>query len=140
MKALLIAALLAPAAAEGPEAEVEKGIAAYNARDIKYYEAVLAPEAVYIAEDGAIIAGKERVLRRFSHIFNATPPRQIAVEGVTTGGKGDVAWARFKWTLTFGEQTRKGVATTLFVRAADRWQVVQIQNTLDGHATPGARH
>jgi len=134
MKALLIAALLAPGAADTPEAEVERGVAAYNARDIKYYEAALAPDVVYIAEDGAVMSGKDRVLRLFGRIFSATPPRQLAVEAVTTGSKGDVAWARFKWTLTIGQETRKGVGTTLFVRGADRWQVVQIQNTPDGHA------
>jgi ketosteroid isomerase-like protein len=141
MTALLLVALLAPGAAAGLEAEVVKGVAAYNARDLVYYEAALAPDVVYIAEDGAVMSGKERVLRLFGRIFSATPPRQLAVAAVTTGGKGEVAWARFKWTLTIGEETRKGVGTTLFVRSADRWQVVQIQNTPDGHAMPrGAQH
>ena len=144
MKRLLFLALVAsPVVAYAAEttadvaAEVEKGVTAYNARDIKYYEASLAPEAVYIAEDGAVIAGKERVVRLFTRIFAATPPRQIAVSDVATGAKGDVAWARFKWTLTIGPEVRKGVATTLFTRAAGAWQVAQIQNTPDGHAMAG---
>ena len=145
MKTLALA-LLVPAAlassAEAPNpvaAEVEKGVAAYNAQDIKYYEASLGPDAVYIAEDGAVIAGKDRVLRLFSHIFAATPKRQVVVSEVATGSKGDVAWARFKWTLTLGAETRKGVATTLFGRSGGGWQVLQIQNTPDGHAM-GAVH
>ena len=144
MRRLLLLALLVsslPAyAAEAPAdvaAEVEKGVAAYNARDIKYYEASLAPDAVYIAEDGAVMAGKERVVRLFTRIFAATPPRQIAVSEVVTGAKGDVAWARFKWTLTAGPDVRKGLATTIFTRTGGAWQVTQIQNTLDGHAMAG---
>ena len=104
-----------------------------------HYETVLAPDAVYIAEDGAVIAGKERVLRHFTHIFSATPPRQLEVADVVTGAKGDVAWARLRWTLKIGEEVRRGLGTTLFTRAdaSAPWKVVQIQNTPDGHGSAG---
>jgi uncharacterized protein (TIGR02246 family) len=115
-------------------AEVDKGVKAYNSQDLKFYEAALAPEVVYIADDGAIIAGKERVVRLFTRLFARTPPPQVAVSEVVTGGRGSVAWARFKWTLTGSEHPRKGVATTLFAREGDGWRVLQIQNTPDGHA------
>ena len=127
-------------AAAGVAAEVEKGVAAYNAQDLKYYEATLAPDAVYIADDGATFAGKERVLGLFGRLFAATPKRQMAVSDVITGGKGDVAWARFKWTITRGETSRKGVCSVLFIRAGSAWQAVQIQNTPDGHGSPEAHH
>ena len=119
-------------------AEVEKGVQAYNGRDLAYYEAVLAPEAVYIAEDGAVIAGREKVLALFKRIFGATPARQLAVSDVATGTRGDAAWARFKWALTVGADVRHGVATTLFGRGAGgSLQVLQIQNTPDGHHAGG---
>lgn len=57
---------------------------------------------------------------------------------MTTVIKGDVAWARFKWTLTKGPDSRKGVASTLFTREAGVWRVAQIQNTPDGHG--GGHH
>lgn len=141
--ALLAAAILAVpvlALAEAPPiaAEVERGVAAYNAREIRYYEDALATDAVYIAEDGATFVGKERVLRLFSRIFARTPPPQLAVSDVVTGGKGDVAWARFKWTLTTGPESRHGVSSILFTRAADAWQVVQIHSTPSGHAAAAA--
>jgi ketosteroid isomerase-like protein len=142
MRSLLIAALLAlPAtalAAETPAtlgAEVEKGVKAYNAQDITYYENALSTEAVYIAEDGAVFAGKEKVLRLFSRIFAKTPVRTLAVTDVVTGAKGDVAWARFGWTLSMGTDSRKGITSILFARAGDAWQVLQIQNTPMGHGT-----
>jgi ketosteroid isomerase-like protein len=141
MRTLMLAIALAlPVASHAADpaaeiaAEVEKGVKAYNTQDIKYYETALAPEAVYIAEDGATIAGKDRVVRLFTRIFAGEPKRQLAVEGVSAAAKGEVGWARFKWTLTIGSQVRKGVGSTLFARSGDRWQVVQIQNTLDGHA------
>lgn len=150
MRTLFAAAVLAvPTLAPGPEtppiaAEVERGVKAYNARDIAYYEDSLATDAVYIAEDGATFVGKERVLRVFTRIFAKSPAPQLAVSDVVTSGKGDVAWARFKWTLTAGPDSRQGVSSVLFARAGDAWQVVQIQSTPAGHAaapsapSPGA--
>jgi len=145
--ALLAAVLLLPApvaAADAPSpvaAEVEKGVAAYNAHDIAYYEGALSTDAVYIAEDGAVFAGKERVLRLFSRIFARTAPPRLAITDLVTGNRGDVAWARFKWTLTAGADSRQGVSSILFARAGEAWQVLQIQNTPLGHvmaATPAA--
>jgi ketosteroid isomerase-like protein len=146
--AALVLALPAPAGAADPPpaplaAEVEKGVKAYNAQQIAYYEDTLAPDAVYIAEDGAIFPGKEKVLRLFSRIFAKVPPPQLAVTDVVTGGKGDAAWARFKWTLTTGADSRQGVSSILFTRAGDAWQVVQIQSTPAGHAmaaSPSPKH
>ena len=138
--ALLAAVLVLPVPAKAAErpapiaAEVEKGVKAYNAQDLRYYEDALATDAVYIAEDGAMFVGKERVLRVFTRIFAKTPPRQLAVTDVVTGTKGDVGWARFKWTLTMGAESRHGVSSILFARAGDAWQVFQIQNTPAEHA------
>jgi len=135
---LLLPAALRAQSPGDPGAEVEKGVRAYNGHDLAYYETVLAPDAVYIAEDGAVIAGREKVLALFKRIFGATPARVLAVSDVATGAKGDAAWARFKWTLTVGGDVRHGVATTLFGRGAGGGlQVLQIQNTPDGHHAGG---
>lgn len=137
---LLAAVLILPApllAADAPPpvaAEVEKGVKAYNAQDITYYEVALSTDAVYIAEDGAVFAGKERVLRLFSRIFAMKPSRQLAITDLAGGTRGDVAWARFKWTLSDIEKARPGVATAIFVRSGSGWQVASIQNTPTMHA------
>jgi ketosteroid isomerase-like protein len=143
MRTLLAAFILAmpafaPAADNPVAAEVEKGVKAYNARQLAYYEDVLATDAVYIAEDGATFAGKESVLRLFTRIFAKDPAPQLAASEVVTAGKGDVAWARFKWTLTTGAESRQGVTSVIFTRAGDAWQVVQIHNTPSGHAMGAA--
>jgi ketosteroid isomerase-like protein len=148
LQTLLAAALVLPSPVPSPAptpdvppavaAEVEKGVKAYNAHDTAYYESALSNDAVYIAEDGAVFAGKERVLRLFTRIFGMTPSRQLAVAELAGGTRGDVAWARFKWTLTMGPDSRHGVSSILFVRAGDAWQVLQIQNTPAGHAMPAA--
>jgi ketosteroid isomerase-like protein len=141
--AAALAAAVPPGAARAAEtapdlaAEVEKGVRAYNAREIAYYESALLPDAVLVADDGAIFAGKERVTKHFARVFGMTPPRQIAVSDVVSGGKGDVAWARFKWTLTGPETSRAGVATTIFVRGpGGGWQIASIHNTRSGHGAP----
>ena len=142
MRTLFAAAVLAvPTLVAGADtapiaAEVERGVAAYNAQQITYYEEALATDAVYIAEDGAVFVGKEPVLRLFTRIFGRPQPPRLAVTDVVTGGKGEAAWARFKWTLTSGTESRQGVTSILFTRAGDAWQVVQIQSTPAGHAKP----
>jgi ketosteroid isomerase-like protein len=139
----LAAVLILPAtvpAADAPApvaAEVEKGVKAYNAQDIAYYERVLSTDAVYVAEDGAIFAGKDRVLSLFKRIFAKTPARQLAISDLVTGTRGDVAWARFKWTLTMGPDSRQGVTSILFAREGGAWQVLQIQSTAAGHVMGG---
>ena len=107
---------------------------AYNAQDIAYYQASLAPDAVYIADDGAVFSGKERIVGLFTRIFARNPKPRLEATDVVTGGRGDVAWARFKWTLSDIEKARPGVATVIFVRSGAGWQVASIQNTPAGHA------
>ena len=63
-----------------------------------------------------------------------TPPRELAPGDIVVGSRGDVAWARFKWTLTAGPDKRQGMMTTLFARSGGQWEVLQMQNTPDGHA------
>jgi uncharacterized protein (TIGR02246 family) len=125
-----------PAPQARPEiaAEVERGVQAYNTQDLAYYQASLAPDAVYIADDGAAFAGKERIVGLFTRIFARTPKPQLAVSNVVTGGRGDVAWARFDWTLSGIERARPGVAIAVFAKAGSGWEVVSIQNTAKGHA------
>ncbi len=137
---LISMVLAAPAfAADAPAdlaAAIQKATAAYNAQDLKYYEANLTADAVYIADDGATFAGKQRIVGLFTRLFARTPPPQLAVSDVVTVAKGDVAWARFKWVLSGGAKARSGVGTTLFAREGGEWRIVQIQNTPDGHAAP----
>ena len=144
MKTLLTVMALAVPAAHAADtaaelsAEVQKGVKAYNVRDLSYFEAALGPDAVYIADDGATFVGKERVLGLFKRIFAMTPAREITPGEVAVGSRGDVGWVRFKYTLAAGEQKRGAVMTTLLARNGAQWQVLQIQNTPDGHAAPGA--
>ena len=142
--AVLAAAAALPALAQNPAdlaAEVQKGVTAYNAQDLKYYEAMLDTQVTYIADDGAIFPGKDRVVGLFKRLFARPTPPRIEVTDVVTSGRGDTAWATFKWSLNAGEKSRLGVATTLFHREAGQWKVLLIQNTAAGHAMPaGAPH
>jgi len=139
--ALLISVVLAAAApaADAPAdlaAAIQKATTAYNAQDLKYYEANLSADAVYVADDGMTFAGKQRVVGLFTRLFARTPPPQLAVSDVVPTAKGDVAWVRYKWTLSGGAKARSGVGATVFAREAGEWRIVLIQNTPDGHATP----
>lgn len=141
MRPLLLSLVLAvPASAADTPAEiaalVQQSTAAYNAQDVKYFEKTLGADAVYVADDGATFAGKQKVLGLFGRLFARTPPPQLAVSDVVTTAKGDVAWARFKWTLSGGAKARSGVGTTVLAREGADWKIVLVQNTPDGHAKP----
>jgi ketosteroid isomerase-like protein len=140
---LFVATVQAPSPSAGPRAaataddlgaEVQRAVTAYNARDLSYYETVLDPKSVYIAEDGAVISGRERVLRTFGRIFSADPPRRIEISDLTVDRRGDTGWATFRWTLTAGPDARQGVTSVLYVRGDGGWRPMLIQNTLRGHA------
>src|SRR5258708_382560 len=122
----------APGAAAAPDdltAEVQRAVTAYNARDLSYYEAVLDPKSVYIAEDGGVISGRERVLRTFGRIFSADPPRRIEISELVVDRRGDTGWATFRWTLTAGSDPRQGVTPALSVPAAAGWRPLPSPNT-----------
>jgi len=119
-------------------AELQRGVRAYNAQDLAYYDSALEPDAVYIADDGAVFVGKERVMRLLTRIFGGAQKPRLEVSDVVTGGKGDTAWARFAWMLSGIERARPGVATVIFERAGSGWQVASIQNTAKGHAMHAA--
>ena len=125
----------APAgASDDLAAEVQRAVSAYNARDLSYFERVLDPKSVYIAEDGDLISGRERVLRTFGRIFTADPPRHIEISDVSVERRGETGWALFRWTLTIGSETRQGVSSVMYARTEGVWRPMIIQNTLRGHA------
>ena len=142
MSALLLALALAvpgaapPAAQARPEiaSAVLRGIAAYNAQDLAYFEATVAPDAVYIMDNALVLSGRENVLALLNGFFARTPRPQMVASEIVTGGRGDVAWARFKWTPS--HNTRPGVTTAIFVREGAGWQVVSIQLTRLTHGEP----
>ena len=131
----------APASQARPEiaAAVQRGVAAYNAQDLAYYQASLTPDAVYIMDNGLVFSGRENILALLNGFFARTPKPRLATSDVVTGGRGDVAWARFKWTPSHIENGRPGVTTAIFVRGGAGWEVVSIQNTRVGHATSAGR-
>ena len=139
---LFVATLQAPSPSAAPKvvapddltAEVQRAVTAYNARDLSYYESVLDPKSVYIAEDGGVISGRERVLRTFGRIFTSDPPRRIEISDLSVDRRGDTGWATFRWTLTAGTDARQGVTSVLYVRADGGWRPMLIQNTLRAHA------
>src|SRR5687768_1429604 len=144
MNALVLAAALAlqaaspaapPMAPPRPEieAELQRGVTAYNAQDLAYFERSLAPEAEYIIENGVVLSGRENILALLNGFFARAAKPRLAVSDVITGGRGDFAWARFKWTVSHSE-TSRALTTAIFVRGDDdRWRVVSIQNTPFGH-------
>ena len=136
--ALLAAPALAADSAAEIAAVVQKSTAAYNKQDLKYFEGAFGADVVYVADDGATFASKQKVVGLFGRLFARTPPPQLEVTDVATTVKGDVAWSRYKWKLSGGAKARQGMGVTLFAKEGADWKIVHVQNTLDGHAAASA--
>ena len=128
------AAAVPAASTDDLTAEVQRAVAAYNARDLTYYERVLDARSIYVAEDGGLISGRDRVLRTFGRIFAAEPARKLEISDLSVTPRGDTGWALFRWTLTAGTDVRRGVTSVLFMKDGATWRPMLIQNTPSAHA------
>ncbi|MBI2150120.1 MAG: nuclear transport factor 2 family protein [Acidobacteria bacterium] len=74
------------AAGQQPVADlVQAGVDAYNRQDVAYFEKMLAPDVVWLDDDGHAVAGKDRVLAFLRNQLGATPPRKLVVTNIRTG-------------------------------------------------------
>ena len=136
--AIALAATLAatPVFGQQPGADlVEAGVAAYNAKDLAYFEEHLAEDVVWLDEDGHMMNGKTSVLGFIRLQFGQTPARTLSVSNVRVGGTGDAAWATFAYTLEGGESPTTGLNTTVFRRVGSGWQIAVVHGAVNtaGH-------
>ncbi len=136
--AVIVLAFGGVAAGQQPVADlVQAGVDAYNRQDVAYFEKMLAPDVVWLDDDGHAVAGKDRVLAFLRNQLGAAVPRKLMVTNIRTGNTSDAAWASFAYVMEGGPGQRKGLNSTFYRKSGADWQIVLVHGAIN---TPGHGH
>src|SRR5437870_1413963 len=120
----------------GPVADMVNAIVtAINNQDAAYLQKVVAPDAIWVDEDGHFLPATIWINR----LMQAKPAKKMAMTQLS-GQTWDVgAWAAFRYTLdettaAGAPNQMKGSATLTFKKAGNDWQVAMIHVPVDGPA------
>jgi hypothetical protein len=116
----------------GPGVPVVKTfLDAYNKRDVAAVQKMIAPDVVFMDDDGHTIKGKEIVGGLIQRRLTAPVPEKIAGGAITSNGTADVIWAGFPYTFDRGDIHRKGLMTMIFKKAGADWQIEHFHFAID---------
>ncbi len=115
---------------------VQASIDAYNAKDVAYFDKHLAPEVVWLDEDGHVISGKNSVMGFLRNQLTDPTARKLVATNIKVGNTTDAAWASFAYTIDHqGKEQHKGLNSTFFKKAGNDWMIVLVHGAFDapGH-------
>jgi ketosteroid isomerase-like protein len=120
--------IFAPAAtANGPIADVMNSIVtAFNNRDSAYFEKLIAPDAVWLDEDGHHLLATVWMTR----LLSANPARKLTITNLRTESWDTSGWAGFNYVLEATGQV-KGINTMVFKKTGNDWKIVMIHGAVD---------
>lgn len=137
MKTMLLTVALVSICSIGAYAQtadtalVQAAIDAYNNKDTAYFDKTLAADVVWLDEDGHAIAGKERVSRFLGRQLSPGA-RKLTTSDVSISSAGDVAWARFTYTIEAdGKKPIKGLNSVVYRRTNGAWQIVMVHGSIN---------
>ena len=126
----------APPPLTGPVADmVNMIVSALNNQDAAYLQKVVAPDAMWLDEDGHMLPGMIWINR----LMNAKPAKKIAITNLTGQVWDSGAWVAFNYTLD--ETTNAGAANQMkgtnsmaLKKVGNDWQVAMIHAAVNGPA------
>ena len=122
-----------PATASGPVADLVKAIVtAFNNRDIPYFQKLIAPDAVWLDEDGHHLIAMVWMNR----LLSSNPPRKLSISNLRTENWDTAGWAGFNYVIE-GTNQVKGVNSMVFKKTGNDWKIVLIHGAVD---TPAVAH
>jgi ketosteroid isomerase-like protein len=122
-----------PASASGPVAELVNSIVtAFNNHDTAYLQKLIAPDAVWLDEDGHHLIAMVWMQR----LQAANPPRKLTISNLRVGNWDNTGWAGFNYVME-GTNMVKGTNSMLFKKNGNDWQIVLIHGAVD---TPIVQH
>src|SRR5437763_1972157 len=126
--------IFAPAAtASGPVADLVKAIVtAFNSKDVAYFQKLIAPDAVWLDEDGHHLLAMVWMNR----LLSANPPRKLSITNLRTENWDNAGWAGFNYVIE-GTNQVKGVNSMVFKKTGNDWKVVLVHGAVD---TPAVQH
>ena len=121
--------IFAPAAtATGPIADLVNSIVTnFNNRDTAYFQKVIAPDAVWLDEDGHHLIATVWMNR----LLSANPPRKLTISNLRVMNWDTAAQAGFNYELQGSTTPVKGVNTMTFKKTGNDWQIVMIHGAVD---------
>jgi len=121
--------IFAPAAtATGPIADLVNSIVTnFNNRDTAYFQKIIAPDAVWLDEDGHHLIATVWM----SRLLSANPPRKLTITNLRVTNWDTAGQAGFNYVLEGGATPVKGVNTMTFKKTGNDWQVVMIHGAVD---------
>jgi len=120
--------IFAPAAAAtGPIADVMNTmVTAFNNRDTAHFQKLIAPDAVWLDEDGHHLLATVWMTR----LLSANPPRKLTISNLRTQNWDTAGWAGFNYVLE-GTNQVKGINTIVFKKTGNDWQIAMIHGAVD---------
>ena len=120
--------IFAPEAqASGPVADLSRSIVtAFNNRDAAFFQKTLAPDAVWLDEDGHHLLAGIWVTR----LLSANPPRKLSITNLRINTWDTGAWAGFNYLIE-GTNQVKGTNSIVFKKNGADWQIVLIHGAVD---------
>ena len=117
-----------PAAATGPIAELVNSIVtSFNNRDAAYFQKIIAPDAVWLDEDGHHLIATVWMNR----LLSANPPRKLSISNLRVVNADTSAVVGFNYVLEGGSTPVKGVNSMTFKKTGNDWQIVMIHGAVD---------
>lgn len=120
----------------GPLADMVNSIVtALNTQDAAYFQKNVAPDAVWLDEDGHMLPASAWIGR----LMNAKPAKKITITGLTGQTWDGGGWAAFSYTLdettnAGASNQMKGTNSLTFKKNGNDWQVVLIHAAVNGPA------
>src|SRR5215831_6027829 len=113
--------------AAGPIADVVKTIVtAFNNRDTAFFQKAIAPDAVWLDEDGHHLQATVWINR----LLSANPPRKLSITNLRTSNWDAAGWAGFNYLIE-GTNQVKGTNSLVFKKNGADWQIALIHGAVD---------
>src|SRR5262249_7899839 len=106
-------------------------IAAYNDRNLAYFEKMLAPDVVIPDDDGHILTDRDHMLDLFRMRFALAPPAKMTASNIVTREAGNSRLVSFAYTYERVGTPTKGLITIVFKRAGVDWQIALIHYSIN---------
>src|SRR5262249_36584924 len=85
-----------PATPTGPLVDVVNGIVkAFNDRDTAYFQKIIAPDAIWLDEDGHTL----QAVVWMNRLMSANPPRKLTISNLRVSNWDTAGWAGFNYVI-----------------------------------------
>lgn len=120
--------IFAPEAqATGPVADFVKSmVTAFNNRDTAFFQKTVAPDAVWLDEDGHHLLATVWMNR----LLSANPPRKLSITNLRVSSWDNAGWAGFNYVLEATNQV-KGTNSLVLKKDGNDWQIVLVHGAVD---------